>query len=64
VLRQIKGGTIYRGHPRPKMSFPSTSMGFPLPAINNLVVIQSERRQSATIKPLSNSGLPVYLEEE
>jgi hypothetical protein len=65
VLRQIDGGTVYHGHPRPEHVAPIYQHGvfLSLP-INNLVVIQGGEATERNYQAACNSGLPVYLEEE
>jgi hypothetical protein len=65
VLRRIEGGTLYHGHPRPEDIIPIYQHGvfLSLP-INNLAVIQGGEATERNYQAASNSGLPVYLEEE
>jgi len=65
VLRRIEGGTLYHGHPRPEGVVPSYRHGvfLSLP-ISNLAVIQGGETTERNYQAASNSGLPVYLEEE
>lgn len=65
VLRRIEGGTLYHSHPRPEDVLPIYQHGvfLSLP-INNLAVIQGGEATERNYQAASNSGLPVYLEEE
>lgn len=65
VLRRIEGDTVYHGHPRLEDVIPIYQHGvfLSLP-INNLAVIQGGEATERNYRAASNSGLPVYLEEE
>jgi hypothetical protein len=65
VLRQIEGGTQYRGYPRPAGLAPLYQHGvfLSLP-ISNLAVIQGGEATERNFQAASVSGLPVFLEEE
>jgi hypothetical protein len=65
ALRQIEGGTEYRGYPHPDGVVPSYQHGvfLSLP-ISNLAVIQGGEATERNYQAATNCGLPVYLEEE
>jgi hypothetical protein len=65
VLRQIEGGTQYRGYPRPEGLAPIYQHGvfLSLP-ISNLAVIKGGEATERNFRAASASGLPVFLEQE